>query len=279
VSASTLRLLAAVLVAATAAVLVDVAHVAREPRRHRSRAVASAMPAPAHRVTLGRSVLGRAIAATEVGDPASPVALLLVGCIHGNEGAGLAVARDLAATQGAAPHMWVVDNLNPDGFAAGTRQNAHGVDLNRNFPYRWRPPARATDQYSGTRPLSEPEAQIAYRLILRLRPRVAIWLHQPLDVVDESGGNPALERRFSQLTGLPLRRLLRYPGSAVGWQNHAVRGSTSFVVELPRGRLSAGAAARLARAARILASEAAAFAAGGHIQEFSRLDREPSSPA
>lgn len=34
--------------------------------------------------------------------------------------------------------LWVLDDLNPDGAAADTRQNAHGVDLNRNFPYGWR---------------------------------------------------------------------------------------------------------------------------------------------
>jgi murein tripeptide amidase MpaA len=35
--------------------------------------------------------------------------------------------------------VWVVDDLNPDGFRLHTRQNADLVDLNRNFPYAWAP--------------------------------------------------------------------------------------------------------------------------------------------
>src|SRR5437763_837256 len=67
-------------------------------------------------------------------------------------------------------------------------------------------------------------------------------------VVDESGGNLHVERRFSRLVGLPLRRLPREPGSVVGWENHRLPGTTAFVVELPSGSLSATTAARYARA-------------------------------
>jgi len=30
--------------------------------------------------------------------------------------------------------IWICPHANPDGYAAGTRYNAHGVDLNRNYP-------------------------------------------------------------------------------------------------------------------------------------------------
>src|SRR5206468_8735304 len=103
-------------------------------------------------------------------------------------------------------------------------------------------------EHSGPRPLSEPEARIAHSLILRARPSVTIWFHQPLGVVDESGGSIAVERRFARLTDLPLRRLPRYPGSAAGWQNHRLAHTTTFVVELPPGPLSAEHASRYADA-------------------------------
>jgi protein MpaA len=197
-------------------------------------------PAPqVQSVVLGRSVRGRPIRAFEVGDPASPRRILVVGCIHGNEPGGIAVA-DALARGPAAPGvlLWIVPDLNPDGVAANARQNADHVDLNRNFPWQWRPLGPpGTTFYSGARPLSEPESRIAERLVLRVRPQISIWFHQHLDVVDESGGDVRIERRFASLVRLPLRRLTRYPGSATGWENHALPGTTSFVVELPAGHM------------------------------------------
>lgn len=200
---------------------------------------------------------GRPITATELGDPDTPSKLLVVGCIHGDEPAGIAIARRLSRlTVPPESDTWVVDNLNPDGVAAATRQNARGVDLNRNFPYLWRPIGRRGDQqFSGVRPLSEPEARTAYSLILSVRPAVTVWFHQPLGVVDESGGSLAIERRFARLVGLPTRRLVRYPGSAVGWQNHRLRKSTAFVVELPQGRVTSPQLSRYTNGILALASQ------------------------
>src|SRR3954471_2248373 len=97
-------------------------------------AAATAAVAPAQ--TIGRSVQGRAIRARLVGDPGAPTKVLVVGCIHGNETAGEAVTRRLRRlSPPAGVALWLVDEFNPDGCAADTRQNAHGVDLNRNFPY------------------------------------------------------------------------------------------------------------------------------------------------
>jgi protein MpaA len=208
---------------------------------------------PVHRETIGRSVDGRAIRAVAVGEPDAKTKVLVVGCIHGNEGAGIPIARRLermAPPSGV--QLWIVEDANPDGHAAGTRQNAHGVDLNRNWTVGWRR-HRGGLFDSGPRPLSEPETRAAQRLILRIRPDVSIWYHQHLNLVDESGGEVSVERRYAQLVGLPARRLLPLlPGTAVRWENARIRGSTAFVVELPAGRLSAAAVARYARAVRAI---------------------------
>jgi protein MpaA len=200
---------------------------------------------PTRTVMLGRSVEGRAITAVEVGDPAG-TRILVVGCVHGDEPAGIALARRLARMAPPGIDLWIVPSLNPDGRAAGTRGNAHGVDLNRNFPYRWR---RVGGVYfSGPRPLSEPEARIAYRLILRLRPTVSVWFHQHLDLVWGSGGDETLERRFARISGLPYRRLPEIRGSAIDWQNHRLPGTTAFAAELPAGVASPSAVRRYVRA-------------------------------
>lgn len=192
------------------------------------------------RMVLGHSVLGRPIIAFRLGDPTSQTSILVVGCIHGNECAGTAIARSLIATPAVDIDLWVIRNLNPDGFRAGTRQNGRGVDLNRNFPYRWRRIGRPWDkEYSGPHPLSEPEDRLARRLIARARPDVSIWFHQPLGLVVRSAGDITIQRRFARRVGLPLVRLRgRYPGSVTSWQNRWHPDAAAFVVELPSGSLS-----------------------------------------
>lgn len=215
---------------------------------------------PKRTLTIAYSVRHRAINAIEIGDRRRAPRLLVVGCIHGNEPAGIAIARRLlrlAPPPGTT--LWVIPDLNPDGVAAHTRQNANGVDLNRNFPWHWQPLDRPGGlQYSGPRPLSEPESRAAARLILRVRPQITIWFHQPQGLVDLSGGDPRVERRFAHLAGLPVRELERYPGSAVSWSNLRLPGSTAFVVELPPGRLPPPAVTRYAAAVLKLATEHAA---------------------
>ena len=205
--------------------------------------------------TFGYSVRGRPLTVTEVGNPASAHRVLVVGSIHGNELAGDQIAAELQdIALPADVDVWIVQELNPDGAAAVTRQNADGVDLNRNFPFRWQALGpRGSSDYSGTRALSEPEAAAAASLISRIHPTLAIWFHQHLAVVDDSEGPISVERRFSALVGLPLARLTDYPGSVVGWED-SMFGPTAFVVELPAGSLAPGSTQRYVDAIEAVAT-------------------------
>lgn len=179
---------------------------------------------------LGRSVEGRPIRGWRIGNPRASRRLLVVGCIHGNECAGMRVTQQLVNfVRPIALDLWVVQNLNPDGLARSTRGNARGVDLNRDF-------LAATQR----------ETRIARKLILHLRPDVTIWFHQPQAVVRAWGPSRAVARRYARLAGAPYRSLEWPQGSASRWQNGIAL--TSFAVELPPGELAHPAALRHARA-------------------------------
>ena len=170
---------------------------ATSPRHHHGaaagsvRSSAEASSTLVHRRTLlGHSVKGRSIFGYELGNPGANERALVVGCIHGNECAGIPIARKLIHEE--LPRLFellVIPDLNPDGFAANTRQNGRGVDLNRNFPYRWVHEGQPwSTYYSGPKPLSEPESRIARRYILDHRPDLTFWFHQHENLIWASGG-------------------------------------------------------------------------------------------
>jgi murein peptide amidase A len=214
-------------------------------------ALLAALPLP-----VGHSVEGRVIRPVVLGH--GPAPLLVVGCIHGNEPAGLPIVHALQRA-GAPPgtEIVVVPALNPDGcLELGTRQNADGVDLNRNFPANWaRIGRRGSYQWSGPRPLSEPESRYFAALVRALHPAVTVFFHQHEDVVRAWGRSRATARRFAALLGgvLPYRSMPWPYGTASNWQNHAFPGTASFVVELPAGPVPASLVPRYVRALRGLA--------------------------
>jgi murein peptide amidase A len=200
------------------------------------------------RLVIGRSVRGRPIVARVLGPDAAPRKLLLVGCIHGNECAGEAILSALSRRPvPPGVQLWMVAEANPDASAAGTRQNADGVDLNRNFPYLWAPITNPIYD-SGPRPASEPETRAAMRLIRRIRPALTIWYHQHMDLVDMAGGDRGVPRRYAQVSGMRAVCLGIFRGTATAWSNHILPGTTSFVVELPGGPVLPAALARHLRA-------------------------------
>lgn len=174
---------------------------------------------------IGRSVKGRAITAYLVGDPKATITDLVLGEMHGNEPAGVSTA--MAIVNGptiSGRKFWVIPTMNPDGYAAGTRKNAHGVDLNRNFSYRWALVSRSSGEYGGPASFSEPESRAMRDFLLKVRPSQIVSIHQPLYGVDHDGvKNVALYNALRYYLGLPGKNFVCSGvchGSMVSWINH-----------------------------------------------------------
>lgn len=144
----------------------------------------------ARRFEVGRSVEGRPIWGLEMGCAARgevgcPAARILGG-LHGNE--CLSVAMVIALMErlvSESPNddsglldallanatLVFVPLVNPDGYSgvSATRENARGVDINRNFGFAW--------ISEGTRPFSEPETRAVRASSDRYRFQIGLSYH------------------------------------------------------------------------------------------------------
>ncbi len=187
---------------------------------------------------IGTSVQGRPITAVRMGTPGGRV-VLVIGVIHGDEAKGALITQALRAMPTPADiDLWLIDSINPDGVANGTRGNANGVDLNRNFESGWNYIPRSTTnrQYSGEAPADQPETQAVEAFVVQIRPSVAIWYHQDANVVSVNGSRRAIPTLYAKLVGLgtgsvPCTALCT--GTAGTFVNSTISGATSFLVELP----------------------------------------------
>jgi len=215
------------------------------------------------REVLGRSVQKRAITAAQIGDPAGSRVALVVGVIHGDERAGLRIITALKREAAQHPsglagtQLWAIATVNPDGLRSHTRKNPHGVDLNRNFPYRWSGNVpHSSGYYPGPRPASEPETRGVMAFVRRIQPDLSIWYHQPWGAVFACHGSPQAAVEYARLVGMRTScRGAGLRGTAISWETRTIPGSSAFVVEMPAGKISGRTAARQARAALTVAVE------------------------
>jgi len=210
-------------------------------------------------VEIGRSVEGRPITVIRRGTTGGAV-VLVVGVIHGNESDGAAVVDRLAVDP--VPdgvELWLVRSMNPDGQAISDRQNAHLVDLNRNFPTQWGPLGEPGFwQYAGPGPASEPETQAMVGLGSAIVPDLVLWYHQDLFRLSPgSGRNGDARARYAELTGLPLVEVTggTYTGTAAQWAQ-TIRPDDGFSITVELGEtLSPEQAAAHANAVLVVATE------------------------
>jgi len=189
----------------------------------------------------GHSVLGCPL---EVWKPAGDCKILIFAGIHGEEAeATFLLSRTLRLLSEPSPHCAVVLAMNPDGLIRGTRCNANGVELNRNFPTKsWSPdpvPHRSSMTSPrdillspGSEPASEPETKALLSLINELSPASIIAMHAPLACIEDPYEKP-LSKWLSKKTNLPLVGDVGYPtpGSFGTWC--AENGMNDITYELP----------------------------------------------
>jgi len=126
---------------------------------------------------------------------------LFVGVIHGDEPIGIRVILDLIETLTEsyasddvvrdwvdAYEIWIVPVINPYGYDNNWRKNGpntgiantSGVDLNRNFDFRWDQTGETnpdSDTFRGPSAASEPEVLAIGNLVLGQRPAFGITFH------------------------------------------------------------------------------------------------------
>jgi hypothetical protein len=138
--------------------------------------------------------------------PGATVKVVVIGNIHGDEQAGFRVITRLRELQSLPSNLdlYLIRTANPDGTVANTRTNSHGVDLNRNFPYRWHSSSKGLT-WSGRRPLSEPESLTLRAFVRAIKPALVVVFHQPLFGIGAQDRTMPVVRRLSQETGLPVR--------------------------------------------------------------------------
>ncbi|HEB53634.1 MAG TPA: murein tripeptide amidase MpaA [bacterium] len=205
--------------------------------RPRARRGTHALPAQ----TYGESRLG---APLEVFRPAGECRVLVFAGIHGDEPEStITLSWALRHLAEPSPHCAVVLAANPDGLARGTRANAAGVDLNRNWPARnWSPEQVCHRVFSedprdialstGERAASEPETQALLRLVGELQPRTIVAVHAPLACVEDPQAS-GLGRWLAERSELPLVDTVGYdtPGSFGSWAPEHERHVITY--ELP----------------------------------------------
>lgn len=171
-----------------------------------------------------------------------PLKVLLLGGVHGDEPEGYTFAEnflrkgDWKGFVGKVA-LYVVPRLNPDGCLANIRQNANGVDLNRNMPtLDWTSKA-ANDRYiPGSEPGSEPETQVLIKIIEQEKFSAIISFHSYDPMINFNGPSKELAEAIAAKCNYKVADDIGYPtpGSLGTWAG-AERKIPTITYEIERG--------------------------------------------
>ncbi len=150
--------------------------------------------------------------------------ILIIGVFHGDEPQGkyliekyLSLPPPLHQGEGINNSLLFIPCLNPDGMQNGTRTNANGVDLNRNFPTKnWGDDSSGAgknpkDYYGGESATSEIETQFVIDIIEKYQPKLVLTLHAPYKIVNYDGPAQDIAQKISNIIGYPVEPSIGYP--------------------------------------------------------------------
>lgn len=162
--------------------------------------------------------------------------ILIVGVFHGEEPQGeylinKFIQQDLSFIKN---KLVIIPCLNPDGKNKNQRQNANGVDLNRNFPTKnWKITTRK-EYFGGNTPASETETKFMIDVIKNYKFDAILSVHAPFEIVNYDGRAEELAKKISELTGYKVQSDIGYPTpGSFGNYCGVERGIPTITLELP----------------------------------------------
>ena len=140
-------------------------------------------------------------------------AILIIGVFHGEEPQGEYLINKFLKTDLSEikNKLLVIPCLNPDGKAKNQRQNANGVDLNRNFPAKNWCITDKNEYFGGDAPSSETETRFVVDILKNRAIDAVLSLHAPFKTVNYDGPAEKLAAKISQITNYPVQQNIGYP--------------------------------------------------------------------
>lgn len=176
-----------------------------------------------------------------------PKTTLILAGVHGDEQTGVEIVRlihsKLSSVRVDGHRIVLMPCANPDGYAAGTRHNANGIDINRNFPDKtYGTGDKSGKFFGGESAASEPETKAVMHVVAEYRPGLIISLHEPLACVNYNGSCMRVARRISKATALPVVGDIGYPcPGSMGNYYGSDKGLPVITLELPREQVDTNA--------------------------------------
>ncbi len=181
----------------------------------------------------GQSIEGRGLWHRTIGS--GPRRVVWIGGIHGDESEGITATKHLGEAfvevSGLCKEVTliIVEDINPDGRIHKTRGNARGVDLNRNYPAK----NYKSGGSRGAKPISEPEAEALYHLLIKSDPHLVLVAHSwgrrkkgPRAFINFDGPAQGLAEEFSHHSKYPV-----VPSSKM----HGTPGSLGSFIGIDKG--------------------------------------------